>query len=371
MCSDTMRNATTGCQYPGCDKAVWNDPDGSYSLFCGITHLRAMAKLPQQAGAAPAVTCKNCCARPVYVQNGRAHDFCGKRCADAYRNQPISGPRANLNSSEEDEPSTECSLKGCNKPVFVTASGTASRFCSNRHRINAVLFGEEEACLMCAKYPKAKIDERLSEFCSKTCSTAAFAKAPMILQLPENHQMYKNVSAQFIDQWKHTTQKPTIEKIWKIISNSTANDKFARYQLAVERRTNLDKGNSKRRWHGTIRACTLGNDEYDTTLCPETSTSCSLCSIIRSSFQLAKFGARTNFGRFGAGLYTSATSSKANDYVHEQCSSSKAMLLNDVVLGKTKKLTSNYPTLTQPPAGFDSVIGEPGGDLNYDESIGA
>lgn len=25
----------------------------------------------------------------------------------------------------------------------------------------------------------------------------------------------------------------------------------------------------------------------------------------------------------------------------------------------------------QPPNGYDSVVGEPGGDLNYDESIGA
>lgn len=25
----------------------------------------------------------------------------------------------------------------------------------------------------------------------------------------------------------------------------------------------------------------------------------------------------------------------------------------------------------QPPVGYDSVVGEPGGDLNYDESIGA
>lgn len=26
--------------------------------------------------------------------------------------------------------------------------------------------------------------------------------------------------------------------------------------------------------------------------------------------------------------------------------------------------------MDQPPAGYDAVIGEPGGDLNYDEAIG-
>lgn len=63
------------------------------------------------------------------------------------------------------------------------------------------------------------------------------------------------------------------------------------------------------------------------------------------------------------------------------------MLLNDVVLGKGIKLTTNNESLTQvrrclspgtllhsepqqPPSGYDSVIGEPGGNLNYDECIG-
>jgi hypothetical protein len=32
--------------------------------------------------------------------------------------------------------------------------------------------------------------------------------------------------------------------------------------------------------------------------------------VFQSSFQLAHAGERTNFGRFGAGIYTSATSSK-------------------------------------------------------------
>jgi hypothetical protein len=64
------------------------------------------------------------------------------------------------------------------------------------------------------------------------------------------------------------------------------------------------------------------------------------------------------------------------------------MLVNDVVMGKVVKLTrtdtslrrvrcpsslrcflSKHP-LAQPPHGFDAVIGEPGGDLNYDECVG-
>lgn len=45
------------------------------------------------------------------------------------------------------------------------------------------------------------------------------------------------------------------------------------------------------------------------------------------------------------------------------------MLLNKVVVGKPVKLKKNDTTLVAPPAGYDSVIGEPGGNLNYDELI--
>ena len=68
----------------------------------------------------------------------------------------------------------------------------------------------------------------------------------------------------------------------------------------------------------------------------------------QTSFHLAKAGARTNFGRFGAGIYTSATSSKANDYVDERGGSPfKAMLLSDVVMGKAVKLTVGDERLTE------------------------
>ncbi|TFY50765.1 hypothetical protein EVJ58_g10898 [Rhodofomes roseus] len=157
-------------------------------------------------------------------------------------------------------------------------------------------------------------------------------------------------------------------QIWKIYSDKQHNDQFSRYRLEVERTSGVSGGNSKRRWHGTIRACSIGDTERQSHVC--NSPACSLCGIIKTSFRLARFGHRTNFGRFGAGIYTSATSSKANDYIQQQGRSPyKAMLLNDVVMGKVIKMTTDNPTLTAPPAGYDSVVGEPGRSLNYDEAI--
>ena len=84
------------------------------------------------------------------------------------------------------------------------------------------------------------------------------------------------------------------------------------YRDQVEEKGNFvsqgkSRGNENRRWHGTTRTCAIG-DKGVTDLC--SSPSCSLCCIIKNSFDLSFFSRKTNFGRFGAGIYTSSTSSK-------------------------------------------------------------
>ena len=133
----------------------------------------------------------------------------------------------------------------------------------------------------------------------------------------------------------------------------------------------LTSGNLVRRWHGTNRNCNIG-DNGQTSLC--SSLECALCGIIKTSFDIGRSKKKTGWGRFGNGIYTSSTSSKfvgysltitivlisiicrSNDYSTNLVSSPwKAVLLSYVVVGKCKKFTADQPTLTQPPAGFDSV----------------
>ena len=62
--------------------------------------------------------------------------------------------------------------------------------------------------------------------------------------------------------------------------------------------------------------------------------------------------------RFGAGIYTSSTSSKSNDYSNNiKPSKLKAILLNKVVVGKGYKMMQDNTNLTAPPTGYDSVSG--------------
>ena len=50
-------------------------------------------------------------------------------------------------------------------------------------------------------------------------------------------------------------------------------------RLSVERRIGQPGGNSRRRWHGTDRACFLGDNESQINFCDY--NECSLCSILR------------------------------------------------------------------------------------------
>jgi len=131
------------------------------------------------------------------------------------------------------------------------------------------------------------------------------------------------------------------------------------------------RGNENRRWHGTRRVCNIG-DQGVTDFCDD--SSCSLCCIIQTSFDISFFKGATGWGRFGRGIYTSSTSSKSNDYSKNDdslVSDWKALLLNKVVVGNGKKLFNDDTTLTEPPGVYDSVLAEvaPGGSLNYDEVV--
>ncbi|KAF9783755.1 hypothetical protein BJ322DRAFT_1125258, partial [Thelephora terrestris] len=80
-----------------------------------------------------------------------------------------------------------------------------------------------------------------------------------------------------------------------------------------------------------------------------------MCSIMKTSFDLSFFSWRTNFGRFGAGIYASSTSSKSDSYSQNDCTSNwKAMLLNNVVVGEGHETIVDDRSLTEPPAGYDS-----------------
>ncbi|PVF95499.1 ADP-ribosylation [Serendipita vermifera] len=205
----------------------------------------------------------------------------------------------------------------------------------------------------------------------------AYDVEPVLERLSVTERENREVMRRFIQGWRHNPYAiPKVEAIYRIHLPWSQASVYQTYQESVEAKRwfniqGYPVGNEQLYFHGTKRECLLGDNGH-IKLCE--SQSCSLCLIMKRGFDISRIGAGTGFLRFGSGIYTTSTSSKANDYSQNSVSSPrKAMLLNKVIVGNGKKLYWGDPTLTAPPPGFDSVIGEPAkngrGELNYDELV--
>ncbi|KIJ04838.1 hypothetical protein PAXINDRAFT_94233, partial [Paxillus involutus ATCC 200175] len=141
-------------------------------------------------------------------------------------------------------------------------------------------------------------------------------------------------------------------------------------------REGLSVGNEQKRFRCAARACSLGENGN---MFPCDSNQCELCETIRYGFEPHLVRKReipwnAEGIRLGAGIYTSHTSSKADEYAvnrHGPNSSVKAMLVCRVVVGNPHNTQREDPTLRSPPPGFDCVFGEPGwqSDFTDDEYV--
>jgi len=226
----------------------------------------------------------------------------------------------------------------------------------------------EYGCISC----RAASRSNESVLC-RPCYDDELSRAPTIIQVPGDHKNYKSVELQFKQTWRNNPSCPEVKAVYKVIVPEASLKQYDQYLDGVEASGQFvakgkPRGNENRRWHGTTRKCKLG-DTGNNTFCSD--AGCSLCCIIKTSFDLKFFKAATGWGRFGHGIYTSSTSSKSNDYSKNAGINSdwKALLLNKVVVGNGKKLTQNDTSLTGPPQGHDSILAEVGGALNYDELV--
>ncbi|EIM80823.1 ADP-ribosylation [Stereum hirsutum FP-91666 SS1] len=297
--------------------------------FCGKT-CATFAKAHVTPPSGTEQYCLYCNRRPRYKEPGSGilHPFCGKGCATMAKNAG-----ANLTA-------------GSPPPV-------------------------NTSCLQCRRRTK----QPDSHYCSRTCHNQGESAAPGILEIPGDHITFRSVVDQFMNSWKHATLCPSVKRVYLVVSTKVNLQIYRQYLDEVESRGQFKAkgktpGNENRRWHGTLRACNLGDDPSYTALCY--GANCSVCGIIKSSYDIQAYMKGTGWGRFGKGIYTSATSSKSDAYARRAGSTPspyKAMFLNKVVVGNGYKVKHDMPSFTAPPAGYDSVLAEVGGSLNYDELV--
>ncbi|KAG8986571.1 hypothetical protein FRB93_005233 [Tulasnella sp. JGI-2019a] len=179
-----------------------------------------------------------------------------------------------------------------------------------------------------------------------------------LTKLDQTEHEYSSACYQFATSWRHpNTPRPNVQFVYKVQYDP---DLHKRYQSYLSR-----VGNEQQLFHCTRRICQVGDPGENTALCND--TNCSLCRILRSSFSVQY--ARST-GMFGSGIYSSATSSKASLYSRNTVRSNyNAMLLVRVAVGKMYCTDVADRGREAPPAGYDSVCGLPGIQLNHDETV--
>ncbi|KAJ7471408.1 hypothetical protein B0H11DRAFT_1368148 [Mycena galericulata] len=194
-------------------------------------------------------------------------------------------------------------------------------------------------------------------------------KTTHLVALDQQSPTYIQLEQHFQDAWKHPKKpKPEVHAIFEIVFPDEKLTPFLRYRALVEISRVPRYANEQLLFHGTNRSCLLGDGKKRTRPC--TTSRCLLCAVIRNSFDVAKSGKRHKFRRFGRGIYTTACSSKADDYyVGVQNSPYRTVLVNRVVVGNPLIRQHNAEHLTEPPNGYHSVVGTPGADLNYGETV--
>lgn len=236
-----------------------------------------------------------------------------------------------------------CPSGWCSRRILHDNSQTASPFCLHSSPLNDKSDNRwgERGCISCRV---AGMNGK-TILCQNCYDDAAFA-GPVLIKVPEDHENYTSgtqvsvpfagggiyqttVESQFKESWRHKTKCPEVRAVYKIINTETSTKtydeylygsfltpflyaEFFRLSDGVEARGNFSAmgkspGNENRRWHGTRRTCNIG-DKVVTDFCQD--PNCSLCSIIKTSFDIKFFKGATGWGRFGRGIYTSSTSSK-------------------------------------------------------------
>ncbi|CAN0163900.1 unnamed protein product [Ectocarpus sp. 12 AP-2014] len=166
----------------------------------------------------------------------------------------------------------------------------------------------------------------------------------------------------------------SIERIFSIQVSREVRDKHERYKGKF--------GNLCQRFHGTScnEGCNFMVDPQNGQV-PCGKSSCSVCNICKQGFKMgpnvAGTARATGFPlRYGEGIYLTSVSGKANDYASRSAkkvgiaSELRCMFVASVAVGRTFKTNSTrLPANQCPPPGYQSVVGEVGQGLNFDEFV--
>jgi len=228
--------------------------------------------------------CETCCQRPKFTEkNGTVHPYCGRTCA---RNQQSS-----------------CKLQGCRKAGKSVFGG----YCSSRHSGQAVQHEQALACAQCRYQPSV-----LGDLCLSCNNLQSFSET-RLREMDSNQSDLESLSARLIREWNGRGSL-IVDRAYEVF---LPRDVFSARKTY---RAKLDgEGTTKmvQTFHSAQCICDLGFN--DCRLC--TWQSCGICNILKSSFEGFEFGAKSNTGRFGPGIYSFRNPALADEFATSSTSS--------------------------------------------------
>ncbi len=188
-----------------------------------------------------------------------------------------------------------------------------------------------------------------------TCSPGITANAVNIRVATRQEQ--SGITATFQQKWaKDKGSCPPVSSVY-IITNTQLTQRWQTYKSGLQNKV------VEQYYHGTKLTC---NITVNSALCND--QACGVCGISNTGLDRRCIQQNIQFQRFGHGFYLAPNSSKCHDYT-QGSHSFRAMLVFDVCPGNKYALKSNNEKLKGPPQGFDSVHGQTGVHLNYEELV--
>ncbi|KAL1724545.1 hypothetical protein EV715DRAFT_245105 [Schizophyllum commune] len=327
-------------------------------------------------GAPPGFYCSRCFTVPVSLSEGCS--MCSRwgaglcelcdHCEAKARQYPF--PLAQTKGQHfpfRQDLAPKCSVPTCQQTAKILSINAPALTCCD---LEHMYYGH--ICAFC----KVNMQNEPSEFCSQSC-WLQFAQVPRLWDMDCDVHAVRLLSilGYFDETWERSmpSDRPKVRKVYMLATSVNADKSYWAYRNFLELRSEFQyggmaMGNEVYRWHGTRRACNLGDSYNHENLCAQ--PTCSLCNIIRNSFDLGFANPKNGWGRFGRGIYSTATSSKADQYSSNACASRfKALILCKVAAGNMAKCVTEAPTLTRSPPGFDSILAEPDGSVEDDELV--
>eukprot|EP00698_Gefionella_okellyi_P017648 TRINITY_DN519_c0_g1_i1.p1 TRINITY_DN519_c0_g1~~TRINITY_DN519_c0_g1_i1.p1 ORF type:complete len:647 (+),score=165.96 TRINITY_DN519_c0_g1_i1:81-2021(+) len=280
-----------------------------------------------------------------------------------------------------------CELRGCTLPRQMNPlTGKWSDYCCKEHqnydKVPKSVPWKGSCMLEGCAVPTNKdfstdIDPcsgRALGYCCKTHQVMdAYTKQDkMLVPLQSTDHEYMSCKLQFEKAWLHQRKLPRIKAMFKINVNEAWQSDYRDYLNTVIVQNpvcfkNGGPGNEQRRFHGSMAKCSLGQQGNVT---PCLDPTCPACNIIRNGFGIEIVRKLSHWARFGLGHYFTATASKSAEYpLNLPQGATRVLFMAKVVVGKGCKKLQNDVDLEAAPEGYDSVLGEVGQALNYDELV--